>query len=299
MGVTIEPSGTPTDVGMIVAVKGAPLATFTLSVSKSGTGSGTVTSDPAGINCGSTCGADFPGGTSVTLTATPGTGATFTGWSGGGCSGTGTCTVTMDAAKSVEATFTLNSYLLSVAKAGSADGTVSSSPGGISCGGDCSESYAHGTSVTLTATPAAGATFKEWRGACTGATCSLTVTGVTTVTAVFSKVFTDATLTPRTTLVKALHVSELREAVNSLRSRVGLGAFAWTDPTLTVRSSAVKAVHLSELRTALTQAYLAPGCTRPACAAPPSYTDPTLTARVTPIKATHVNELRTAVRALE
>jgi len=196
-------------------------------------------------------------------------------------------------------TVTLPTYLLTLARAGSADGTVTSSPGGISCGGDCSESYAQGTSVTLTAIPAAGATFKEWRGACTGATCSLTVTGVTTVMAVFSKVFTDATLTPRTTLVKALHVSELREAVNSLRSRVGLGAFTWTDPTLTVRSSAVKAVHLSELRTALTQAYLAPGCTRPACAAPPSYTDPTLTARVIPIKATHVNELRTAVRALE
>ena len=73
-----------------------------LSVTKSGTGSGTVTSSPAGINCGSTCSGSFSG--SVTLTATPADGSTFAGWSGA-CAGTGICTVTMDAAKSVSATF--------------------------------------------------------------------------------------------------------------------------------------------------------------------------------------------------
>ena len=60
------------------------------------TGPGTVTSNPAGINCGTDCGEDYASGTSVTLTATPMTGATFSSWSGA-CSGTGTCTVTMDA----------------------------------------------------------------------------------------------------------------------------------------------------------------------------------------------------------
>jgi len=153
-----------------------------------------VTSDPAGINCGSTCEATFTGGTSVTLTAASGTGATFTGWSGGGCSGTGPAPspwMRQECGGHLHP-----EQLPPLGRQGRlADGTVSSSPGGISCGGDCSESYAHGTAVTLTATPAAGATFKEWRGACTGATCSLTVTGATTVTAVFSKVFTDATLT--------------------------------------------------------------------------------------------------------
>ena len=80
---------------------------YTLSISKSGTGSGTVTSSPAGINCGSDCSEAYNQGTVVTLTATSSSGSTFTGWSGGGCSGTGSCTVTMDANKTITATFTV------------------------------------------------------------------------------------------------------------------------------------------------------------------------------------------------
>ena len=67
-----------------------------VSVSKTGNGSGTVTSSPAGINCGATCASSYTNGTVVTLTATPATGSDFTGWSGAGCSGTGTCVVTVD-----------------------------------------------------------------------------------------------------------------------------------------------------------------------------------------------------------
>jgi len=112
------------------------------------------------------------------------------------------------------------------------------------------------------------------------------------VTAVFSKTFTDPALAAGT-LVKALHVTDLREAISTLRSRGGLGAFPWTDPTLTVRSTPVKVVHLWELRIALGQTYTVAGRT------PPTYTDPTLTPRTTQMKATHINELRTAVRNLE
>jgi hypothetical protein len=66
---------------------------------------GTVTSDPAGINCGSACQASYPKGTAVTLTATPPAGKTFASWSGA-CSGTATtCTVTMNADASVKALF--------------------------------------------------------------------------------------------------------------------------------------------------------------------------------------------------
>jgi prepilin-type N-terminal cleavage/methylation domain-containing protein len=79
--------------------------TYTLSVSKAGSGSGTVTSSPTGIACGSTCSYAYWTGTQVTLSAAPDSGSTFTGWSGGGCSGTGTCAVTMSAADSVTATF--------------------------------------------------------------------------------------------------------------------------------------------------------------------------------------------------
>lgn len=79
---------------------------FTLNVTKTGTGSGPVTSSPAGIDCGTDCSEGYAGGTPVTLTAAPVDGSTFAGWSGGGCSGTGSCTVTLNAAKSVTAPFT-------------------------------------------------------------------------------------------------------------------------------------------------------------------------------------------------
>ncbi len=76
-----------------------------LAVVKAGSGSGTVTSTPAGITCGTSCSATFVSGTAATLAATPTAGAAFAGWSGGGCSGTGTCTVTLTAATTVTATF--------------------------------------------------------------------------------------------------------------------------------------------------------------------------------------------------
>jgi len=77
-------------------------STYTLTVSKTGTGSGTVTD--TGINCGTDCSEAYNSGTSVTLTATPDANSTFAGWSGD-CSGTGTCTLTMNANKSTTATF--------------------------------------------------------------------------------------------------------------------------------------------------------------------------------------------------
>ena len=92
------------------AVKQAFLETstpYTLTVAKAGTGSGTVTSSPAGISCGADCSEPYNSGTVVTLSQTATAGSTFAGWSGA-CTGTGACQVTMDAAKSVTATFTLN-----------------------------------------------------------------------------------------------------------------------------------------------------------------------------------------------
>jgi hypothetical protein len=77
----------------------------TLAVTKNGTGSGTVTSAPAGINCGAACSAGFNNGTEVTLTATAAGGSTFVGWSGGGCSGTGTCVVALSSDQTITATF--------------------------------------------------------------------------------------------------------------------------------------------------------------------------------------------------
>ena len=77
-----------------------------LAVTKAGAGSGSVTSSPAGINCGSTCGASFPDGTPIILTAIASSGSSFAGWCGGGCSGTGTCPLTLTNDTTVTATFT-------------------------------------------------------------------------------------------------------------------------------------------------------------------------------------------------
>lgn len=76
-----------------------------LTVTKSGTGAGKVASSPAGIDCGVDCSEGYALGTPVTLTATPGALSLFAGWSGA-CTGTGTCTVSMDGAKAVTADFT-------------------------------------------------------------------------------------------------------------------------------------------------------------------------------------------------
>jgi hypothetical protein len=164
------------------------LNTYLLSVSKTGTGSGTLISSPAGISCGVTCSATFNYNTSVTLIATAATGSIFTGWSGGGCSGTGICRVTMIAAGSVTANFTLNTYLLSVSKAGIGNGTVTSAPAGVNCGATCSASFNYNTSLTLSATAATGSTFTGWSGSgCSGTgTCTVVMTAAKSVTANFS-----------------------------------------------------------------------------------------------------------------
>ena len=87
--------------------------TFALTVSKTGTGSGTVTSNETTnpkINCGSVCGAVYNYGENVTLNAVADTNSVFTGWSGAGCSGTGSCTILMDSSKAVTAIFTKTKF---------------------------------------------------------------------------------------------------------------------------------------------------------------------------------------------
>jgi hypothetical protein len=81
-----------------------------LSIVKTGSGSGSVTSVPAGINCGATCSMSFAAGTAVTLTAAPASAtSTFTGWLGNGCTGTATCTKTLSALATATAAFALAS----------------------------------------------------------------------------------------------------------------------------------------------------------------------------------------------
>ena len=78
----------------ILTIAGLSSTNFTLTVNKIGAGTGTVTSSPAGINCGGTCSASFASNTVVTLAASAGANSAFLGWSGG-CSGTSNCVVTL------------------------------------------------------------------------------------------------------------------------------------------------------------------------------------------------------------
>jgi hypothetical protein len=83
----------------------SPSSAPTLTVARDGTGSGTVTSSPAGISCGTTCQQSYSSGTTVTLAAAADAGSVFAGWTGGGCSGTGSCQVVVTASTTATATF--------------------------------------------------------------------------------------------------------------------------------------------------------------------------------------------------
>jgi hypothetical protein len=175
------------DIFKVVDISDKPL-----TVTKTGDGAGTVASAPAGIDCGATCSALFDAGTEVTLVATPATGSTFVGWSGDGCSGTGTCTVTMSQARNVNAEFEgpPESFTLNVAKGGGGTGLVTSNPAGINCGTDCTESILEGTTVTLTASATGGSTFVGWIGGGCGTAgtgpCTFVMDGNKTITANFN-----------------------------------------------------------------------------------------------------------------
>ena len=185
-----RPQGSAWDIGAYEYVSGT--TQYALTVSKLGTGSGTVTSSPSGIDCGSTCSNTYAAETSVILTAAPDSGNAFTGW-GGACSGTGTCTVTMNAAKTVTASFALSSgpYTLTVTKSGTGSGTVTSSPSGIDCGSTCSNIYTAGTSVILTAAPDSGYSFTGWGGCSGTGLCIVSMNADKNVTANFTSVVPD------------------------------------------------------------------------------------------------------------
>jgi pectate lyase len=133
-------------------------ANCTLTTTTSGPG--TVSQTPGGTT--------FACGTSVTLTATANAGAAFTGWTGGVTSSANPLTFTVNANTSVTANFATQTANCTLTTAASGPGTVSSTPGGTT--------FACGTSVTLTATPNAGATFTGWTGGVTGSANPLTFT---------------------------------------------------------------------------------------------------------------------------
>ncbi len=184
----------------------------TLTITK--VGSGTIVSDIIGIDCGTDCTESYNTNAQVTLTAISSTGYSFYDWIGcDSITGTtiydSTCIVTVDADKTVTATFnSINnyssnntnsnvSYTLDVVKQGTGSGTITSDLVGIDCGTDCTENYTSGTSVTLTPVVSSDSTFIGWTGDCSGtSTCILTMDSYKSVTATFDLISTSVCTAP-------------------------------------------------------------------------------------------------------
>ena len=174
-----------------VAVTANFLPPTTLTVSKTETGTGTVTSSDGLINCGTTCSTGYKSGTVVTLTAAATNNSTFNGWTGCTTSTGTTCSVTVGSANLTVSAAFLPPNTLTVTKAGTGSGTVVSgdSPASINCGSTCSAGFLPGSTVTLTATPASGSVFTSWSGCTVGGSanvCTVVMSAAEAVTATFS-----------------------------------------------------------------------------------------------------------------
>jgi subtilisin family serine protease len=186
-------------INIMAALNSLPEMQPRLTYSQQGTGAGSVTFKPVGsvVSCTASCNNNFPLRTRVRLQPAAAEGSVFRGWSGA-CSGMRRCLVTMTEARAVTATFDLlPRFTLTYDAQGTGTGTVSfSRPTGVApCTGDCTNPFAVGTRVTLTARAGANSTFSGWGGACKGKrSCRVTMSQVRTVSATFTAT------TPRTTI---------------------------------------------------------------------------------------------------
>lgn len=117
--------------------------TYPLTVSLNTAAGGSVTSVPAGINCGANCSATYNHGASITLTANPDIAYNFTGWSGD-CAGTGPCTLTMNSAKSATANFAIKTFTITANVSGIGSGTITP-PGNTTVNYGGSQTYTIGS----------------------------------------------------------------------------------------------------------------------------------------------------------
>jgi Divergent InlB B-repeat domain len=183
-------------IALVAAALVAPAAASAgggIAVDVGGNGSGTVTTSPAGINCTVTGGVesgdcyddDLTG--EVQLRLAPAAGSLCQVFADVPPTSSLCVVVTSVGNQPDLYRFVLSTHGLTVSKTGDGSGKVTSSPAGIDCGATCSKTFDYGTKVTLTASPNAGAVFKEWTGACAGqgASCTLTITQATSANAVF------------------------------------------------------------------------------------------------------------------
>lgn len=139
------------------------LPTYALTVAKNGTGTGTITSNIGGINCGAQCTGNYVKGEDrlVTLTPIADPGSIFTVWSGDGDCADGS--ITMNTDKTCTATF-MPVYAVNVSLDGTGSGRITSDPSGIDCGNTCGTYVASGNQINLIATANDGSSFSHWSG---------------------------------------------------------------------------------------------------------------------------------------
>jgi glucose/arabinose dehydrogenase len=181
-------------------------------------------------------------------------------------------------------------HVITVSKAGTGGGRVGTAPLVVECGSVCAAEVAAGTTLQLTAAASPGSTFAGWSGDPDCSDANVTLSVDRTCTATFNIGFTDDPLSPGT-IVKAVHVTELRDRIDVLRLDAGLAPFAWSVPA-PAAGGTIRAVQITEMRTALIPVFAAQSV------APPAYTDPSLAAGA-PVRAVHVTDLRNAVLLLE
>lgn len=275
-------------------------------------GAGTVTSNPTGINCGLTCSASFPSGNNVILTASPATGSFFSGWSGSGCSGTGTCTVTMNAAKSVSAGFLREFGSLSLTlgglPAGSSVTLGITGPDGFNTtrtmttgfGTNFSDVGTGTYTVTAPLTTVAGSSYAPNAASQNavvtfGTTTTVNVTyslqGIAAPTNVVATAITPTSVSITWSGTAGVTYEVLRLAAGGASSTIGSSSSG----SLTDTTASANTAYMYQGRA------IAPsvsGYSDPDLATTVIFTDPSLVVGTTVVKAAHFTELRTAVDAV-
>ena len=189
------------------------------------------------------------------------------------------------------------------------NGTVNPNGGVTTAVFEYGVATSYGSSVAALPPPGSGTSFVPVSVSIGGLTCNTlyhfrlsatngtvaTGADLTFVTIACGSAFTDDPLVPQSTSLKAVHLTELRTRIDSLRTRFGLASFAWTDPSLAGVSA--RSTHVQQLRDALRDAYQAAIAAGRSISLP-SFIDDPLVAGTT-IKVSHIEQLRTAVVLLE
>ncbi|MBF0456628.1 MAG: hypothetical protein HQK99_01885 [Nitrospirae bacterium] len=183
----------------VKAVFGLSATDHKMTVTTTGGGTGTVTSSPTGINCGTggtSCSSNFPDNYTVTLFAAPDNTSVLSSWSGCDNATGYQCNVLLSSNRSVVAVFALASsaaYALNVTKSGTGLGSVTANTGTLTWSGNSgTATYTSGTSVVLTAAPTYGSNFTSWSGCdnTTGTSCTIAISSARSVTATFTLITT-------------------------------------------------------------------------------------------------------------